>query len=460
MESKDNIRILVVDDDPYFLRGISRMLKSEGYEVIEAPTGEDCLREMEEGKPDLVFLDVMLPDTDGLTLIPKLRDMQPDISVIVMTAHRDIDIVIQALRLGAADFLKKPFELLELGAVLEKSLRFNTMRQESRRLRETIRDIQHSEELRGQNRTLVGISSAMRKVQDQIQQAVGAECDTILITGETGTGKEVVARDIHFQSGSTENPFIAVSCPAIPDSLVESELFGHVKGAFTGATEDRAGHFEMADGGTLFLDEVGDLSASAQAKLLRVLETRTLTRVGSSREISVNVRVISATNAPLEKLVDDGKFRPDLFYRLNVFSIHIPPLRERRADILPLAEHFLSFYAEQRGLRFDGFSPEAQDCLLNYDFPGNARELRNMVERAAILCRSGQIRTGDFSLPVSEKNDALVLPTESDEAGEDKERKQILNALEEAKWNRSKAAKILGMSYSKLRYRMHKHKMS
>ena len=460
MKSKDKIQILVVDDDPYFLRGISRMLRSAGYEVIEAVTGKDCLLKAQENELDLAFLDVMLPDTNGLSLMPELQKIRPNMSIVVMTAHGDMEIVIQALRLGAVDFLKKPIQLLELEAVLEKTLRFSTMRQESRRLRMTIRSIQHTNELRGQNRSFVGISSASHRIRKQIQQVVEAECDTILITGETGTGKEVLARAIHFLASSDENPFIAVSCPAIPGSLVESELFGHTKGAFTGATEDRAGHFEMADGGTLFLDEIGDLSASAQAKLLRVLETRSLTRVGSSKEISVNVRVISATNAPLEELVEAGKFRSDLFYRLNVFKIYIPPLRERPADILSLAEHFLSSYAAQRGLSFDGLSPEAQERLLNYGFPGNARELRNMIERAAILCRSGQIKSEDLSLPVSRKEDNLSPSTEFHKGGENEERRRILNALEEARWNRSNAAKILGISYSKLRYRMQKHNIS
>ena len=460
MKSKGKIQILLVDDDPYFLRGISRMLKSSGYEVIEATTGKDCLIKTQENEPDLVFLDVMLPDINGLSLMPDLQKIRPSMSVVIITAHGDMEIVIQALRLGAVDFLKKPIQILELEAVLEKSLRFSTMKRESLSLRNAIRNIQYSDDLRNQKRAFVGISDATRRIYEQIRQAVEAECDTILIIGETGTGKEVVAREIHFLASPEESPFIAVSCPAIPESLMESELFGHVKGAFTGATEDRVGHFEMAEGGTLFLDEVGDLSVSAQAKLLRILETRTLTRVGSSKEISVNVRIISATNASLESLVETGKFRSDLFYRLNIFTIHIPPLRERPGDILPLAEHFLSSYARQRGLKFDGFSPEAEKMLLDYSFPGNARELRNILERAAILRRSGQIQSDDLNLPQSQKENLLHNPTGFYNNIKDEERIQILNALDETNWNRSNAAKLLGISYSKLRYRMNKHNIS
>ncbi|MCZ6633317.1 MAG: sigma-54 dependent transcriptional regulator, partial [bacterium] len=293
-------------------------------------------------------------------------------------------------------------------------------------------------------------------VRDQIRMAVDAQCDTILISGETGTGKEVAAREIHFQGDSDHSPFIAVSCPALPESLVESELFGHVKGAFTGATTDRAGYFEMADGGTLFLDEIADLSADAQAKMLRALETRTFRRVGGSKEISVNLRVVAATNTRLEDRVADGSFRQDLFYRLNVFSITLQPLRDRKGDILPLAEHFLAGFAAPRNLQFDGFSIEAKEQFLEYDFPGNARELRNLVERAAILCRSGQILPAHLNLPAhcptaKSPAPAFLSPVHQNGHGE---RNRIETALENAKWNRRQAAKDLDMPYSTLRYKI------
>jgi len=317
---------------------------------------------------------------------------------------------------------------------------------------ETIRGIQTSEDIRLRNRSFIGKSTEMFEVRKQIQLAVEAKCETILILGETGTGKEIVAREIHFMGEDDERPFIPVNCPALPDSLVESELFGHVKGAFTGATMDRAGYFEMADGGTLFLDEIADLSPAAQAKLLRVMETRKLRRVGGSKEINVNVQIIAATNAPLGELVEAQRFRKDLFYRLNVFTIKLLPLRERRSDIIPLAEHFLSTYIAGRGLFIDGFSQEAKDMLINYNFPGNARELRNVIERAAILCRSGLIETKHLNLQESTQNVSYY----SGLSEKEQEHKKILTALEENKWNRRKAAKALSIPYSTFRFKLTK----
>jgi len=453
------LNILLADDEDIIHETIGGHLTESGHSVNDVFDGLAALKAIKEGEYDLALFDLQMPGMDGLSLLAKVREIRPEMSVAIITGHGNMDVAIQALRLGAADFLTKPVKLLELDAVLERIarvnlLRHNLLRLDRNRLRQTIKGIHASEDLRLGNRGFVGTSTATRKVREQIRQAVDASCDTILIIGETGTGKEVVAREIHFLAISHECPFIAVSCPAMPDTLVESELFGHVKGAFTGAMEDRPGCFELADGGTLFLDEVADLSASAQAALLRVLETRTLRRIGSSKEITVHIRVIAATNAPLEDLVENREFRSDLFYRLNVFTIHLLPLRQRREDILPLAEHFLSVYAAPRGLRSDGFSEEAKSVLLNYDFPGNARELRNIVERAAILCRSGLILPEHLSLP--EYSDSRITSRPADTEDDGQERMRILNALEEARWNRRQAAEILGMPYSTLRYKIQK----
>ena len=448
------LNILLADDEDIIHETIGGHLTESGHSVNDVFDGLAALKAIKEGEYDLALFDLQMPGMDGLSLLAKVREIRPEMSVAIITGHGNMDVAIQALRLGATDFLTKPVKLLELDAVLVRIAQFNLLRQDMNRLRVTIRGIQASEDLRLGNRSFVGTSAATRKVREQIRQAVDAACDTILIIGETGTGKEVVAREIHFLASSHECPFIAVSCPAMPDTLVESELFGHVKGAFTGAMEDRPGCFELADGGTLFLDEVADLSASAQAALLRVLETRTLRRIGSSREITVHIRVIAATNAPLEDLVESREFRSDLFYRLNVFTIYLLPLRHRREDILPLAEHFLSVYASPRGLRSDGFSEEAKAALLNYDFPGNARELRNIVERAAILCRSGQILPEHLSLPEYFHSQVTSRPAETED--DEQERIRILNALEEARWNRRQAAEILGMPYSTLRYKIQK----
>jgi two-component system response regulator AtoC len=446
-----SLNILLADDEEIVHQTIAGYLRDLGHQVDSVYDGLAALESIRTGDYDIAIVDIRMPGMGGIALLAKMQEVRPDISVAIITGQGSMETAIQAMRLGAVDFLRKPPELLLLDAMLERLALVHGLRRDKRRLRETIGGIQASVSLREGSRNFVGTSSAAHKVREQIQRAVEADCETILITGETGTGKEVVSRAIHFQASSDESPFIAVSCPALPDSLVESELFGHAKGAFTGAITAKTGSFELADGGTLFLDEVADLSAPAQAKLLRVLETRTLRRVGGSKEIHVDVRVISATNAPLEKLVETRNFRADLFYRLNVYSIHILPLRERREDILPLAEHFLSNYAAPRNLQFDGFSPEAMDALLSYDFPGNARELRNLIERAAILCRSAQIQAKHLNLSASSHAEPPYSPAKSDQ---NRERARILEALEEAKWNRRQAAKALDMPYSTLRYKM------
>ena len=453
MVAEVSLNILLVDDEQVVHQTIGDYLSECGHRVESVFDGVAGQEALEARGYDLALVDIRMPGMDGLSLLARAQEIDPDVAVVIITGHGDMETAIQALRLGAADFLSKPIKLLELDAVLEKSIRFQRLHQDRRHLRETIRGMQTADELREGQGRFVGHSAATHQVRQQIQQAVEAQCDTILITGETGTGKELVAREIHFQGSGEDSPFIAVSCPALPESLVESELFGHVKGAFTGAAADRAGYFELADGGTLFLDEVGDLSAEAQAKLLRALETRSLRRVGGTREISVEIRVVAATNASLEDLVAAGRFRRDLFYRLNVYAIDLLPLRERGADILPLAEHFESVYAVRRGLQMEGFSPAAKDLLTSYDFPGNARELRNLVERAAILCGEGQIQAEHLNLPGRLAGNKAT-PGPSGEHGV--EGAAILAALEETKWNRRQAARQLGMPYSTLRYKIEK----
>jgi transcriptional regulator with GAF, ATPase, and Fis domain len=305
----------------------------------------------------------------------------------------------------------------------------------------------------------VGNSPATQQVRERIQQAVKANVDTILLTGETGTGKEVVARAIHFQGSSEEQPFIAVNCSTFPESLVESELFGHVKGAFTNATTDRAGYFEMANNGTLLLDEIADLSLDIQVKLLRVVDNRTLRRLGGAQEISFQERIISAFNRDPRQLVKSGQFRSDLFHRLNLFPIHLTPLRERPEDILPLADHFLEAYIARSGRSFDGFSEGAKSSLLDYQYPGNVRELRNIVDRTAALCLPKVSLIGTEHLDIQE--DVLEeIPLQSDRSAKETEYDQILRALQENQWNRTQAAKKLGIPYSTLRYKIEKLEIS
>lgn len=304
-----------------------------------------------------------------------------------------------------------------------------------------------------QNQHLVGNSLATQEVRERIRQAVAANVDTIFITGETGTGKEVVARAIHFQGSSEEQPFVAVNCSALPESLVESELFGHVKGAYTDATTDKPGYFEIANNGTLLLDEIADLPLDIQAKLLRVIDTRTLRRLGGTEEISFQEHIISAFNRDPPQLVKSGQFRSDLFHRLNLFPIHLTPLRERTEDILPLVDHFLAAYTARRGRSFDGFSDGAKSSLLDYQYPGNVRELRNIVERTAVLCPPKISLIGIEHLDI--QGEALEeLPSQPDESAVESESDQIVQALEETRWNRSQAAKNLGIPYSTFRAKM------
>lgn len=445
------LHILIVDDEDIVHTTIGDYLRDVGHQVESARDGVKALELLNAHDYDLALVDIRMPRMDGIALLGEIQKIRPDLSVIMITAHGTMETVIQALRLGAVDFLTKPVKFLELDAVIEKALRVRQLRQGQRHLRETIRGLQASEYLRAGNRRLVGMSQALQQIRELITHAVDAAVDTILITGETGTGKEVVARAIHFQAHSDEAPFIAVNCPAIPETLIESELFGHTKGSFTGATTDQAGYFELADGGTLFLDEIGDLSPAAQAKILRVLETRTLRRIGAKKEKQVNVRVIAATNVSLEHHVEAGTFRRDLFYRLNLFPIHVPPLRDRPEDIRPLAEHFLAMYSRKSERSFTGFAPEVFDTLVRYDFPGNARELQNIIERAAIICKEEHIQPEHIIIQASSLTSQPVL---SPKSKEDFEREAIVQALEEAHWNRRKAAKKLGMPYSTLRFKM------
>lgn len=452
LKSAHPLYILLADDEAIVRKTIGDYLTELGHRVQPVSDGSSALQWIEKQDYDIALVDIRMPGLDGLSLLQRIRESRPELSVVIITAHGNMEMAIQALRLGAADFLTKPIRLLELDAVLEKSVQLLKLRQERRHLRETIRGLQSADEYRSGLGDMVGESDATQRVQQQIQQVVDAGLETILLIGETGTGKEVVARRIHALANPQKtSPFIAVSCPALPDSLVESELFGHVKGSFTGATTDRAGYFELADGGTLFLDEIADLSAAAQATLLRVLETRQLRRVGGSKEIQVSVRIVAASNVDLQKHIEAGKFRRDLYYRLNVFTIQLSPLRERREDIIPLAEHFLTVFTTSKSLSISGLSPEAKRLLLNYDFPGNARELRNIIERAAVLCKSGQILPEHLNLPCPAPASSSGRQTDS---ASEHEKTFILAALEQARWNRRQAAASLGMPYSTLRFKI------
>ena len=446
------LRVLLVDDEDIIHQTIGDYLRDLKHEVESVYDGSSGVKSLTEDEYDLALVDIRMPGMDGLSLLSRVHETRPEQSVVIITGHGDMETAIQALRLGAADFLPKPIKLLDLDAVLEKASRLRALQLESRHLKEKIRGLQEA----GQQKTkprFIGDSPAIAAIRTQISQAVDGAAETILVTGETGVGKELVAKEIHFQSSASEGPLIAVNCAAMTETLVESELFGHVKGAFTGAAMDRAGYFELAEGGTLFLDEIGDLSLPAQAKMLRVLETRGVRRVGGAKEIAVDVRIVAATNASLEDRVATGDFRRDLLYRLNMFTIHVPPLRERRADINILAQHFLSEYATRNGFECAGFEETAATALRDYDYPGNGRELRNLVERAAILARGEPIRTEHLNLPGAAEAGRSLPQEDSEEA-------RITRALDETKWNRRAAAKLLGMPYSTLRYKIQRLRIS
>ncbi len=452
---RNELNILIADDEEIVHTTLGNYLQDMGHQVDNAHDGIRALEMINQKDYDVALVDFKMPGIDGLQLLEQVQKSKPELPVVMVTAHGKMDTVIQALRLGAVDFLSKPVKLLDLEAVIEKSFRIRLLLQKQRHLRETIKGIQSSEYLRNLNRKFIGMTKEANLVRELIHQAVEAKVETILITGETGTGKEVVAREIHFQSRSNENAFIAVNCPALPESLMESELFGHVKGSFTGAITDKAGFFELADQGTLFLDEISDLSLSAQAKLLRVLETRSLRRIGGTKEIQVDVRIIAATNIHLENLVENKTFRHDLLYRLNIFPIHIAPLRERREDIPILAEHFLKIYSSRTGKQFTGFSEKARNLLIQYHYPGNVRELQNIVERAAILCTEKKIQAKHVIIqPFLYQNNHAQQQIPKMVTEKKTERDIIIHALEEARWNRRKAAQSLHMPYSTLRHKI------
>ncbi len=439
------LQILLGDDEQIIHRTLGDYLRDAGHKVTSVNDGLAVLELARAETFDLVLVDVRMPQLDGLEVTRLLQSEQPELAVVVITGHGTLELAIEALRIGAADFLAKPIGLLELDGVLERVVRLSQLQRRSRKLTETVRGLQRAA-ISGDQ--LIGESPAIERVRALVQQVVEARCETVLITGETGTGKEVVAQSIHALGGK-DRPFIAVNCAALPENLVESELFGHVRGAFTGAVGDRPGCFEMADGGTLFLDEISDLSAAAQATLLRVLETRRVRRLGAVRETEFAACVLAATHTPLERLVAEGHFRADLFYRLGLFPIHLPPLREHLEDVLPLAEHFLELFAGRRRVPVPVLAPDAQAALCMYSFPGNARELRNVVERAAMVTRDGEIRAEHLSFPTAGAP-VVAGPQESGE----KERLRV--ALEAVHWNRRKAAEALQMPYSTLRWKMNR----
>jgi two-component system response regulator HydG len=395
--------LLVADDDPAVRESLERALTREGYEVVVAPDGRAALDRLQEGGIDLVLSDLKMPGMTGLELLPRAKSVAPDVDFIMLTAFGTVEEAVKAMKEGATDFLTKPFQRAQLTKVVRQALERRSLIAENRALQQRLDDLlSHGD--------TIGVSSAFRRMMTLVEQ-VASSSATVLIQGESGTGKERTARAIHDLSPRKNGPFIAVNCAALPETLLESELFGYEKGAFTGAGGRKEGRFELADGGTLFLDEVADLSPVTQPKILRVLQEGEFERVGGTKTIRVDVRIVTATNQDLATLVREKRFREDLFYRLNVITIVVPPLRDRREDVPVLAEHFLRVYAAKNNRRLDGLSEEALGCLEAYSWPGNVRELENVIERAVVLARGARVELGDLPETVTERSVMLLRHT-------------------------------------------------
>lgn len=436
-------KILVVDDEKIFRESLFHWFEEEGFDVTPVDSGEEALKVYDVDKFDIILLDIKMPGMSGLELLAKIRQIDPNATVIMITAFASVSTAIQALKEGAYDYVTKPVDPDELTHLIHKALKDKELLRENIKLRERIDDL-----IKPDN--LIGESPQMRKIYELINTVANADT-TVLINGESGTGKELVAKAIHINSPRKYFPMITVNCGALPETLLESELFGHERGAFTGAQYKRKGKFEIADNGTIFLDEIGLVSPKTQIDLLRVIETKHFTRVGGNDLIPSNFRVICATNEPLEQLVKEGRFREDLFYRLNVFSITIPPLRERRDDIPLLADHFLKKFSEGMNRSIRGISKDAMEFLMNYDWPGNVRELENAIERAVVIRRSGDIKAEDLPFNIHvHKND-------EEENLEAIEKKHIIKMLEKYGYNISKVAKVLGIDRVTLYNKMSKY---
>ena len=445
--------VLVVDDEAAQRTVLAGFLRKRGLEAITASGVEEAVQVVSSRTVDLVLTDLNMPGKDGLALIDSLRAVNPELPVIVMTAFGTVASAVAAMKQGAADYLTKPIDLDELEVLVARTLERRALVSENELLREQL----------ASRYRLAGLETANARMSEAINTAgrAAASRATILIRGESGTGKEVLARAIHYASPRAKQALVAVSVGALPDTLVESELFGHERGAFTGADRERRGRFELADGGTLFLDEIGDLPKATQVRLLRVLQEQAFERLGGTHTIKVDVRVIAATNRDLQAMVRSGEFREDLFYRLNVVCIELPPLRERREDIPLLVDEFLRRFAGETPAKVEGLSREAMDLLLKYDYPGNVRELENLMHRAMVLARGPLLSTPDFPIHLSQlRQENREVPTSFVDRVAEFERALIVDALERAAGVQTRAAALVGMSERHLRYKLKKYGIS
>jgi two-component system, NtrC family, response regulator AtoC len=450
-----SFQLLVVDDERLIRWSLEQTLAKAGYAVSTASTGDAALAAVREDPPDVILLDLKLPDIDGLQVLRQIKELSPHLQVVIMTAYADVGTAVEAMKLGAYDYLPKPIDFENLAVTIRNALEASQLKRKVQLLSERHLYPYHFDRI-------VGTSRAIREVIALARKVARSETTTVLIQGESGTGKDLLAKAIHYESARAEEPFMEIACTAMPEALMESELFGHERGAFTDAKNQKKGLFEVAHGGTIFLDEIGDMSGGLQAKLLRVLEERNFRRVGGTKDITVDVRVIAASNRVLRQAVDSGAFRKDLYYRLQVVTITIPPLRERREDIPLLTGHFLKHFSREFKKRLPRLAREAEQLLVHYDWPGNVRELRNVIERAMILEDTGDLLAGHLPPEIGGLNASVVSPAPAfhlPETGvvlEEVEREFVRQALELAQGNQTRAARLLGLTRDELRYRVKK----